>query len=398
MPGIKDRVAIVGMGCTRFGELWDKNDQDMMVESCYEAFEDAGIDQKEIQAAWLGIQGAETGFGGCRLARALKTDLIPVTRTENYCATGIEAFRGAAYAVAAGIYDITLACGAEKLKDSGATGLTQMGGEPQFSSWVWAPVVAPARFALCATRYFHTYGLTPEEGKRMLAMIAVKNHRNGSLNHRAHFQREITMEQAINAPMIAWPLGLFDCCAVSDGSAAAIITTPEIAKRMKDDYVLVKALGISAGAGPMGVIPDNYDYVHVDEIIAAGKMAYAEAGIKNPREEVDLAEIHDCFTITEVLITEDLGYAPRGKYKQELEAGSFNIGGKIAINPDGGLKCFGHPVGASGIRMIFESYLQLRGKAGQRQLKNPRIGVAQNFGGLPGSGGISGMAIIGARD
>ncbi len=397
MPGIKDRVAVVGMGCTRFGELWDKSDQDLMVESCHEALADAKLDLKDIKAAWLGIQGVETGFGGCRLARALKTDYIPITRVENYCATGIEAFRNGSYAVAAGIYDIVLACGAEKLKDSGATGLTQMGGEPQFGSWVWAPVIAPARFALSATRYFHAYGLTPQEGKKMLAMIAVKNHHNGSLNPRAHFQREITLEQAINAPMIAWPLGLFDCCGVSDGSAAAIITTPEIAKRIKDDFILIKGLGISAGAGPQGVIANDYDYLHVDEIVRSGQMAYAEAGIKNPRKEVDIAEIHDCFTITEVLICEDLGFTPRGKFKEDIEAGTFNLEGEIAVNADGGLKCFGHPIGASGLRMIFESYLQLRGKAGARQLKNPKIGVAQNYGGLPG-GGISGMAIVGARD
>jgi len=366
MPGIKDRVAVVGMGCTKFGELWDKSDQDMMVESCHEALADAKLDLKDIQAAWLGIQGAETGSAGCRLARALKTDYIPVTRVENYCATGIEAFRGAAYAVAAGIYDIALACGAEKLKDTGASGLTQMGGEPQFGSWVWAPVVAPARFALAATRYFHVYGLTPEEGKRMLAMIA-------------------------------WPLGLYDCCGVSDGSAAAIVTTPEIARRIRDDYVMVKGFAISAGAGPQGVIASDYDYLHIDEIVRSGQAAYAEAGITDPRKEVDIAEIHDCFTITEVLITEDLGYAARGKYKEEQEAATFEIGGEVAINPDGGLKCFGHPIGASGLRMIFESYLQLQGKAGPRQLKNPRIGLAQNYGGLPG-GGVSGVAIVGARD
>ncbi len=397
MPGIKDRVALVGMGCTRFGELWDKSDQDMMVESCHEALEDAGLELKDIQAAWLGIQGVDTGSAGCRLSRALKTDYIPVTRVENYCATGIEAFRGASYAVAAGIYDICLACGAEKLKDSGTTGLTQTGGEPMFSSWVWAPVVAPARFALSATRYFHAYGLSPQEGKEMLARIAVKNHHNGSLNPRAHFQREITLEQALNAPMIAWPLGLYDCCGVSDGSAAAIVTTPEIAQRIRDDYVMVKGFAISAGAGPHGVIGSDYDYLHVDEIVRSGQAAYEEAGITDPRREVDIAEIHDCFTITEVLITEDLGYSPRGKYKEHLEAGAFDIGGEVAINSDGGLKCFGHPIGASGLRMIFESYLQLQGKAGERQLDNPRIGVAQNYGGIPG-GGISGVAIVGARD
>jgi len=201
----------------------------------------------------------------------------------------------------------------------------------------------------------------------------------------------------MNAPMIAWPLGLYDCCGVSDGSAAAIITRPDIARRIKDDYIVVKALGISAGAGTQGVMADDYDFIHIDEIVKSGRMAYEEAGITNPRKEVDIAEIHDCFTITEVLISEDLGFTPRGKYKEDIEAGTFNLGGEVAVNADGGLKCFGHPIGASGLRMLFESYLQLRGQAGPRQLKNPRIGVAQNYGGQPG-GGISGMAIVGARD
>jgi len=258
-------------------------------------------------------------------------------------------------------------------------------------------VIAPARFALAATRYFHAYGLTPQEGKRMLSMIAVKNHHNGSLNPRAHFQREITIDQAINAPMIAWPLGLFDCCGVSDGSAAAIITTPEIAKRIRDDYLLVKGFGVCADGGPQGVIANDYDYLHIEAIVRSGKMAYEEAGIKNPRQEIDVAEVHDCFTITEAIICEDLGLTPRGKYKQDIEAGTFNIEGEIAVNSDGGLKCFGHPVGATGLRMVFESWIQLRGKAGARQIKNARIGISQNYGGLPG-GGISGMVIIGARD
>ena len=228
-------------------------------------------------------------------------------------------------------------------------------------------------------------------------MIAVKNHHNGSLNSRAHFQREITIEQALNAPIIAWPLGLFDCCGNSDGSAAAIITRPDIAKNIKDDYILVKGLGISSGAGAQGVIAADYDYLHTDEIVRAGQVAYDEAGIKDPRKEVDIAELHDCFTIAELLDCEDLGFCPRGKYKEAIEAGTFDLGGEVAINADGGLKCFGHPIAASGLRMIFESYLQLRGKAGPRQLKNPTVGLAQNYGGIPG-GGVCGVAIVGCRD
>ena len=389
MPGIRDRVAVVGMGCTRFGEIFNWSDQDLMVESCHAALEDAKMDLKEIKAAWLGIQGAETGFGGCKLARALKTDYIPVTRVENYCATGIEAFRNASYAVAAGISDIALACGAEKLKDTGAAGVTQMGGEGQFGSWVWAPVVAPARFALAATRYFHAYGLTPQDGKRMLAMIAVKNHHNGSLNPRAHFQREITLDQAINAPMIAWPLGLFDCCGVSDGSAAAIITTPEIAKRIRDDYLLVKGFGVAAGGGPQGVIANDYDYLHIDEIVRSGKQAYTEAGIKNPRKEVDVAEVHDCFTIAEIVAYEDLGFCKPVEGGRFIEEGQSKIGGQVAVCTSGGLKSKGHPVGATGTAQAYEVYLQLTEQAAKRQVKSAEYGLTHNIGGLGGTGVVN---------
>ncbi len=175
------------------------------------------------------------------------------------------------------------------------------------------------------------------------------------------------------------------------------MTRPDIARSIREDYVLIKGLAVSCGAGAQGVIADDYDYIHIDEVVRSGQMAYDEAGIRNPRKEVDIAEIHDCFTITEVLICEDLGFTDRGKYRDDIEAGTFDLGGEVAVNADGGLKCFGHPVGASGLRMIFELYLQLRGKAEHRQLKNPLIGLAQNYGGFPG-GGVSGVAVIGCRD
>ena len=378
MRGIKDRVAILGMGCTKFGERWDAGAADLMVEAGYEAYEDAGVDPKDIQAAWLGT--VQTFRTGQPLAQALKLDYIPITRVENACATATDAFRNACYAVAAGIYDMVLAVGVEKLKDSGFSGLAVPDGA---SSEVTPPSPPPSQFAFAATRYFHHYGLSYDEGKRTLAQIASKNHHNGTLNPKAHFQKEVSVEQVINAPMVAWPLGLYDCCGVSDGAAAAIITTPEIAKSLKRDYVLVKGLGLSVGS--FGILRDDWDFVHFPENVHAAQAAYEEAGISNPREEIDLAMVHDCFTITELIIAEDLGFSPRGKAKDDVEAGSFTLEGDLPINTDGGLKCFGHPIGASGIRMIYEVYKQLQGKAEGRQLEEADLGLTHNLGGRPGS-------------
>jgi len=381
MEGIRDRVAIVGMGCTKFGERWDVDGLDLLVEACYEAYEDVGVSPSDIQAAWLGT--SSTFSTGQPLAQALKFNYIPITRVENACATGTDAFRNACYAVAAGIYDVVLAAGVEKLKDSGFTGLG--GGARAPSTEVDPPTPPPAQFALSATRYFHHYGIPYEEGKTTLARIAVKNHHNGSLHPKAHLRREISVEQALKAPMIAWPLGLFDCCGVSDGSAAAIITRPDIARSMGRDHVLVKGLGLAVG-GMQGLLRDDYDFVHFPENLAAAQRAYEEANIRNPRQEIDMAEVHDCFTITELIIYEDLGFSPRGKASEDVEAGAFTLGeGDLPVNTDGGLKCFGHPIGASGLRMIYEVYNQLLGRAGPRQLKKADIGITHNLGGRPGS-------------
>jgi acetyl-CoA C-acetyltransferase len=394
MESIRDRVAVVGMGCTKFGEMWNKAAEDLMVDSCWEAFEDAGVDPKDIQAGWVGTSGS--GATGQILSHALKLEYIPITRVENACATATDAFRNACYAVAAGVYDIVLAAGVEKLKDSGFSGLGAGGGTP--NSGVMPSTPPPVQFALCATRYGYHYGLSYEELKQALGKIAVKNHYNGSLNPKAHFQREITLEQAVNAPMIAWPLGLFDCCGVSDGGAAAIITRPEIAKtlRHKDDYLLVKGLGLTCGA-QQGRLQSTYDFVHIEENVAAAKMAYEEAGITDPFKQISMAEVHDCFSITELLIYEDLGFCPRGRAKEYIDAGTFTLEGELPVNPDGGLKCFGHPIGASGLRMIYEMYLQLQGRAGKRQLKNPSLGLTHNLGGTPGSFTCA-IGIFGRKD
>ncbi len=379
MPGIKDRVAIVGMGCTKFGERWDASVDDLLVEAAYEAYEDAGIEPKDIQAAWLGTQ--DSGMTGMTLSTPLRLQYIPITRVENFCCTASEAFRGAAYAVAAGIHDMVLAIGVEKLKDTGYSGLGDV-LMPPTGHLLEPAFTAPGNFALLATTYFSRYGLSFEEGKHMIGRVSWKSHRNGALNPKAHFQREVPMETILNAPMIAWPLGLFDCCGVSDGSAAAIITTPEIAKSLRKDPVYVKALQICVPPRD-GNVSTKYDYTHFESTVRAGIAAYREAGVTNPREEISMAEVHDCFSITEAITMEDLQFSPRGKVRDDIESGFFDLDGKLPVQPDGGLKCFGHPIGASGIRMIYEMYKQFQGKAGPRQLKDPKLGLTHNLGGLP---------------
>ena len=386
--GIRDKVAIIGMGCTKFGERWDKSPEDLMVESFKEALEDAGIEKKDIQAAWQGgpeMTEVSIGHSAISLSTTLKLPFIAVTRVENMCASGSEALRGAAYAVASGAYDICLALGIEKLKDTG------YGGLPEFSHVIavgtklriiMGNTTTPGLFAMMATNYFAKYGLSPQEGKEALAKISVKSHHNGAMCEKAHLRREITVEQAVNAPIIAWPLGLFDCCGVSDGSAAAIVCRADMAKNFRDDPVLIKSLQIAASSGEEMMYTD-YDCAHVESTCLAAPRAYKEAGITNPREEISMMEVHDCFSITELVTYEDLGISPRGKAKEDIDSGFFELDGQIPCQPDGGLKCFGHPIGASGLRMMYEMYRQLQGKAGPRQVKNPKFGLTHNLGGVP---------------
>jgi len=379
METIKDKVAIVGMGCTKFGELWDKSPEDLMVDACYEAFEDAGLESKDIQAAWFA--SLVSGSTGSRLANAIKLDYVPVTRVENFCCGGTDALRNACYAVASGAYDIVLAVGVEKLKDH-LGGFGQFITAPFDSSKAEVDLPPVNFFAQFATRYFHHYGISMEEGKKILAKIAVKNHHNGAMSPKAHLRREITEEDVLKSPVISWPLNLFDCCGLSDGGAAAILTTPEIAKTLKDDYILIKGLGLANGNGA-GLLGTEYGFTSMPENVECARMAYGQAGIKNPREEIDLAIVHDCFTIHELILYEDLGFSPRGKAGADVEAGTFTLEGDLPVNTDGGLKCFGHPLSASGLRMVYEVYKQLQGKAGERQIKDPKIGMTHNLGGLP---------------
>ncbi len=391
MGSIKDKVAIIGMGCSKFGERWDKGAADLAIEATYEAYEDAGIGPKDLEACWFStVMAPMGGTSGTIAADGLKLGNIPIIRNENWCASGHIALLEACMAVASGAYDLVMALGVEKLKDTGYPGLgTGRGMHPVYE----ARRTSPGSFGLIAQRYFETYGLSLEEGKTTLAKIEVKNHANGSLCPKAHFRNQITVETVLKAPIVAWPLGLFDCCGNSDGAACAIITTVERAKSFRPDPIYLKGFGISTDA-LMPHFRPGFSWISFDALVNSSQRAYQMAGIKNPREELSLAEVHDCFSITELLIYEDFGFSPRGRAKEDVDAGFFTREGGLPVNVDGGLKCFGHPIGASGLRMNYEVYKQLQGKADlpERQIKNPRLGLSHTFGGPPQ---ISAVAILG---
>ena len=250
--GIKDKVAIIGMGCTRFGERWDMGAEELMVEAFKECIEDAGIEKKEIGAAWLGtcFESIHVGRSALPLSLTLRLPNIPVTRVENFCATGTEAFRGACYAVASGACDIALAMGVEKLKDTGYGGLPSFVGSDSGSlNWQWFPnMTAPGAFAQLASAYAAKYKIPEQYLKRAMAHVSAKSHTNGVLNPKAHLRKAVTEDQVMAAPIIAHPLGLFDCCGVSDGAACAIVATPQKAKELgKKDFISVKALQCPGG-------------------------------------------------------------------------------------------------------------------------------------------------------
>ncbi|HYC54363.1 MAG TPA: acetyl-CoA acetyltransferase [Candidatus Binatia bacterium] len=375
--GIKDRVAIVGMGCTSFGEHWNRSLDDLLVEAAESAQASAGIDADRIDAYWLGTMG---NLSGLTLSEPLKIQYKPVTHVENYCATGSEALRNACYAVASGAYDCVMAIGVEKLKDSGFSGLV-VANPP--SDGTAPAMTAPAQFSLLAPAYFKKYGLDDETGKEVLSRIAFKNHANGAKNPKAQFRKEVAMEAIRCSPRVADPLGIMDCSGVSDGSAAAIVVRAEDAHKYTDRPIFIKALSFIAGpaAGPLS---QEYDFTTFPEVVASAKDAYQQAGVRNPAEEISMAEVHDCFTPTELVLYEDLGFAERGGAWRSVLAGEFDLNGRLPVNPDGGLKSFGHPIGASGLRMMYEMWLQLRGEAGPRQIREPKLGLTHNLGGAPG--------------
>lgn len=374
---IADKVAIVGMGCTQFTENWTQSADDMLIDAAYEAMDSAGVAPVDIEAYWLGTQFS--GFSGLTLSIPLKANFRPVTRIENYCATGSDSFRNACYAVASGAYDLVMAAGVEKLKDSGFSGLPGIGPP---SDGTQAEITAPAIFSFLAPAYFKKYGLDPKKGKEVLARIAWKNHYNGARNPKAQYQREVSIEEILKSPIVAEPLGIMDCSGVSDGAAAAIIVRAEDAKKYTDTPIYVKALAVATGTGHGGMHQD-FDFTSIREVCASAADAYRQAGVTDPRREISMAEVHDCFTPTELVLYEDLGFSPRGQAWKDVLDGFFDLKGALPVNPDGGLKSFGHPIGASGLRMLYEMYLQFLGRAGERQIDNPRLGLTHNLGGMP---------------
>ena len=390
--GIKDRVAIVGMGCTNFVEHWDLGLDDLVIEASNQCYSSAGVAKNDVDAYGLGT--AQGGMSGITLSRPLQLDNKPVTRVENFCATGSEALRQAAYAVASGAYDLAMAVGVEKTKDSGFQGLN---AAPPPNDGTGRTLTAAAMFSMVAPAYAKKFGVDPDELREAIAHVAWKNHYNGARNSRAQFRKEVSMDTIKKSPKVAGDLGVFDCAGVADGAAAAIVCRAEDAHKYTDKPLYVKALSFVAGNGS-GLTNPEYDYTTFPEIAACAVDAYAQAGITNPSNQIALAEVHDCFTITELVLMEDLQFSPRGTAWKDVLDGRFDLHGQLPVNPDGGLKSFGHPVGASGLRMMFEAWLQLRHEAGDdRQITTDRsLALTHNLGGYPGEM-VSFISILGTE-
>lgn len=394
--GISDKVAIIGMGCARFGERWDSDGEGLMREAFGEALADAGLTTSDVEAAWLavGFDAINVGPSGLPAAIALGLDTVPVTKVENYCASGTDAFRGAAYAVASGACDIALAIGVEKLKDTGYGGLPVRTRGTRYDQF-GVTGSAPGNFAQLAMAYSAKHGIDRDDLKQAMAHISVKSHANAVENPKAHLRKPITTQQVLDAQIVAEPLGLFDCCGVSDGSACALVTTPDIAREMgHSEAVMVKALQIAVSNG-WELSGTAWDGSYLNTTRVAASRAYAEAGIERPADEIDLIEVHDCFSITELVTMEDLQLSKVGEAYRDVLDGRYDADGAIPCQVDGGLKCFGHPIGASGLRMMYEIYLQLLDRAGTRQLAaDPRVGLTHNLGGMPNQS-VSAISILG---
>ncbi|MBI2369876.1 MAG: acetyl-CoA acetyltransferase [Deltaproteobacteria bacterium] len=391
--GLRDRVAIVGAGCTRFGENFGQSYTDMLVEACHEAFAEAGIGPKDVQAAWLGTAfpdvGVYKGRSGMDLAEPLGLFDIPITRVSNYCATGADALRNACLALLSGEHRVVLAAGVEKLRDrapvESIVKLMVETGHP----FLQKGLTAAGTFAMYAVRHFETYGLTRED----LALVSVKNHRHAVNNPKAHHRREVTVEQVLKAPMVSYPLGLLDCCPTTDGAAAVVLVRTEDARRLNPDHVLIKGLGFAVSTGwDLPFFDARHDFLGFRAAQVAARHAYEDTGVRDPLREIDLAEVHDCFSIVELLTYEDLGFCKPGQAKELLREGRTALGGDLPVNVSGGLLSCGHPVGATGLRMIHELTRQLQDRAGARQVPNARLGLAHNIG---GPGAVSSVTILG---
>jgi len=376
---IKDKAAVVGMGCSKFGERFDASKEDLLLEAMNEALEDAGIGFEDIDAYWFGT--FETALSGDGLSSIIQSEYKPVTRVENKCCTGSDAFRNACYAVISGAYDVVMAVGVEKLKDSGYSGIVNP--VSLCEDFAELEVTAPTMFELLAPAYAAKYGVSYENLRETLNHIAYKNHYNGSMNPKALYRKEVPLETLRKSPMISAPyLTVMDCSGVSDGAACAIIMRTEDALKHRKDPMFIKASDLAVG--PLrNKASQEYEFLSITETAFLAKKMYKELGITDPAKQIDVAEIHDCFTITELVLYEDLMLSERGHGWRDALDGKFDRTGSTPVNIDGGLKAFGHPLGASGMRMLYECWLQFHGKAGKRQLDNPKLGLAHNLGGTP---------------
>ncbi len=372
-------VAVIGVGLTKFGELWDKSFRDLIAEAGSKAILDAGIGGKDIDAMYIGSMSSGR-FVGQEHVGALVADAsgfshmhIPSTRVEGACASGGLAVRQGYLSILSEINDVVIIGGIEKMNDVGGTSATETLATAADQEWeAFFGATFPALYAMIAKRHMHEYGTTKED----LAKVAVKNHENGANNPYAQFQRKITLDKAMNSTTVAEPLGLLDCSPVTDGSAAIVLCSLDKAKEFTDKPV--KIIGSGQGSDTLS-LHGRRDICTLDATVHAAKMAYKQANIKPT--DLDLAEVHDCFTIAEICAIEDLGFVEKGKGGKAVDNKITTIDGSLPVNTSGGLKSKGHPVGATGVAQIVEIVNQLRGDAGKRQVKDAKMGLTHNVGG-----------------
>jgi len=384
-------VAIIGVGQTRFGEHVNLGAGELFARAFEEAIADAGngFDPRLIQEAYigtLGVGGGQLGNFSALVGDATGLTGIPITRVENACASSGFAFRSAFLAVASGICEVALAGGTEKMRDLPPDRLRYWLGVSGDTEWErLAGMTFAGVYALMAQRHIHQYGTKEEQ----LHMVAVKNHKYGADNPKAQLQRAITLEQATKSAAVCHPLRLFDCCPTSDGAAAAILCNAAIAKKFTESPVRV--LGTGAGTDRLALF-QREDFTSLRASTSAAKQAYTMAKLEP--KDISLAEVHDCFTIAEIMAYEDLGFCRKGEGGRLIEEGQTYIGGRIPVNASGGLKAKGHPIGATGVGQIYEITKQLRGKAekSNRQVPNAKLGLAHNVG---GSGATAVVHILG---
>ena len=372
-------VAVIGIGITKFGELWDKSFRQLIAEAGSKAILDAGIEGKEIDGMYVGSMSSGR-FVGQEHVGALVADAagfshmhIPSTRVEGACASGGLAVRQGYLSIASGMNDIVVVGGMEKMNDVGGNDATATLATAADQEWeAFFGATFPALYAMIATRHMHEYGTTKEQ----LAQVAVKNHANGAKNPYAQYRREITIELALNATTVAYPLGLLDCSPVTDGAASLILCAADKAKKYTDKPI--KIIGSGQGSDSLA-LHGRRDICTLDATIHAAKTAYKQAGITS--KDIDFAEVHDCFTIAEICAIEDLGFVKKGEGGKAIDNKITTLDGSLPVNTSGGLKSKGHPVGATGVAQMVEVTQQLRGEAEARQLKDAKIGLAHNVGG-----------------